>query len=283
MTTDTADSFEEGVQPITPSESTYPNLTQIWTLIGVFLLAQVPAALPMIGLQAAAEAYKLPFLDTIGQTLAYALGMGLTIWYAFRKRGSRELSFASVPVLAYLVSAVGLIAMGVLAEPIVSAIPMPEAIEELIRKAFTKHVILSAVIAAPILEEILFRGIILDGFLKNYRPAKAIIWSALIFGFIHFIPAQALNATFIGLALGWLYYRTRSLTLCMFLHFVNNGLSSLTFLSDDGLNMSENTTREWMGSDVYYVALLVGCALVCVAAYRYLNRILPTAPINQST
>ncbi|SOD88078.1 CPBP family intramembrane glutamic endopeptidase [Spirosoma fluviale] len=277
MTTSIANSFEEGVPPVTPPKNAYPVLSQIWVLVGVFILAQIPAAIPMIGLKAAADSYGLPFLDTIGQTLAYALGMMLTIWYAFRQRGSRALSFASVPIPAYLVSAVGLIAMGVLAEPIVSAIPMPDAVEELIRKTFTKNVILSAVIAAPILEEILFRGIILDGFLKNYRPTKAIIWSALIFGFIHFIPAQALNAAFIGIAFGWLYYRTRSLTLCMFLHFVNNGLSSLTFLSDEGLNMSENTTREWMGSDVYYVALLVGCAVVCVVCYRLLDRILPNA------
>ncbi|ADB41106.1 CPBP family intramembrane glutamic endopeptidase [Spirosoma linguale] len=271
---------EEHIQPILPSENAYPTLTEIWILVGVFILAQVPAALPMIGLKAAADAFELPFLDTIGQTLAYALGMMLTIWYAFRKRGSRALSFASVPVSAYLVSAVGLIAMGVLAEPIVSAIPMPDAMQEMIKKMFNKNMVVSAVIAAPVLEEILFRGIILDGFLKNYRPAKAIIWSGVIFGLIHLIPAQALNAAFIGIALGWLYYRTRSLTLCMFLHFVNNGLSSLSLLTDEALDMSQNQTREWIGSDLMYGTLLIGCLLTCLASYRHLNRILPTAQIN---
>ncbi|GAB2550317.1 lysostaphin resistance A-like protein [Spirosoma aerophilum] len=279
MTTVTSFSSEEHIQPVAPPQNAYPTLTQIWALIGIFLLAQIPAALPMVGLKAVADSYALPFLDTIGQTLAYSIGMGLTIWYAFRKRGSYSLSFASVPALAYLVSAVGLIAMGVLAEPIVSAIPMPDAVQEMINKMFNKNMVISAVIAAPILEEILFRGIILDGFLKNYRPAKAIIWSGIIFGLIHFIPAQALNAAFIGVALGWLYYRTRSLTLCMFLHFVNNGLSSLSLLTDETLDMSQNQTREWMGSDVYYMALLVGCAAACVACYRLLDRILPNAQV----
>lgn len=268
----------ENIQPDTGHKKAYPILTQIWALIGIFLLSQIPAALPMIGLKAAADSYGLPFLDTIGQSLAYIISMGLTIWYAFRKRGSRSLSFASVPLPVYLVSAVGLVAMGVLAEPIVSAIPMPDSIKKIVGELFTKHVIISAVIAAPILEEILFRGIILDGFLKNYRPAKAIIWSGVIFGFIHFIPAQALNAALIGVALGWLYYRTRSLSLCMFLHFVNNGLSSLTFLVEDKLDMSQNLTRQWMGSDAYYIGLLVGCAVAFVACYRFLNRVLPKAP-----
>lgn len=44
---------------------------------------------------------------------------------------------------------------------------------------------LTVVIAAPILEEILFRGVILQGLLKNYLPAKAIIWSSVIFGVAH--------------------------------------------------------------------------------------------------
>jgi membrane protease YdiL (CAAX protease family) len=279
MTTVIANSFEEGVPPTAPPTNAYPVLSHIWGLVGIFILSQIPAALPMIGLKAAADSYGLPFLDTIGQTLAYSIGVGLTIWYAFRKRRSYSLSFASVPALAYLVSAVGLTAMGVLAEPIVSAIPMPDAVQEMIKKMFNKNMVVSAVIAAPILEEILFRGIVLDGFLKNYRPAKSIIWSGVIFGLIHFIPAQALNAAFIGIALGWLYYRTRSLTLCMFLHFVNNGLSSLSLLTDEALDMSQNQTREWMGSDVYYIALLAGCAVACVACYRVLDRILPKVQV----
>jgi membrane protease YdiL (CAAX protease family) len=275
MTTVTSFSSGEPIQPVTPPKNAYPDLTQMWGLVGIFLLSQIPAALPMIGLKAAADSYNLPFLDTIGQALAYTTSMVLTIWYAFRKRGSRDLSFASVPIMAYVVAALGLLAMGILAEPIVSAIPMPNSLKQIVRELFSKHVILAAVIAAPILEEILFRGIILDGFLKNYHPAKAIIWSGVIFGLIHFIPAQALNAAFIGIALGWVYYRSRSLGLCMFLHFVNNGLSSLTFLVDENLDMSQNSTREWMGNDVYYIALLLGCAAACIACYRVLDRVLP--------
>lgn len=267
----------ENIQPDTLSVKAYPTLTQIWGLMGIFFLSQIPAALPMVGLKAAADTYELPFLDTVGQTLAYTTSLVLTIWYAFRKRGNRDLSFASVPVLAYFVAAVGLTAMGVLAEPVVSAIPMPDAVQKIVSQLFTKHVIISAVIAAPILEEVLFRGIILDGFLKNYRPAKAIIWSGAIFGFIHLIPAQALNAAFIGMALGWMYYRTRSLGLCMFLHFVNNGLSSLTFLVEDKLEMSQNLTREWIGNDTLYSGLLVSCAATCVISYRVLDRVLPKA------
>lgn len=277
MKTDTPTPSEIDQKITLQSQNAYPTRTQIWSLLGVFFLAQLPAALPMLGFRAAADSYDLPFLDTIGQTLAYTVSLLLTIWYAFRKRGSRDLSFASAPLVAYPVAAIGLIAMGIVAEPLVSATPMPDALQEMIKDMFSKHVIVSAVIAAPILEEILFRGIILDGFLKNYSPAKAIIWSGVIFGAIHLIPAQALNAAFIGIALGWVYYRTRSLWLCMFLHFVNNAVSSLEFLFEGEMDMSRNLTRVWTGNDTLYGVLLVGCAGICAGCYVYLNRILPKA------
>ena len=259
----------------------YPTLNQAWWLMGVFFLAQLPAALPAAGLKIAADHWSLPILDFIGQTLAYVIAMWLTIRYAFKQRESRKLSFNAAPIVAYPVAAIGLVAMSTLLEPLITVIPMPVALQEMIAKLFTKNMILSAVIAAPILEEILFRGIMLDGLLKNYRPAKAIIWSGVIFGCIHFIPTQAVNAMFIGFVFGWLYYRTRSLWLCMFLHFVNNAISSLTFLVGDTMDMSANTTRVWIGNDALYIGLLAGCALICGGCYVYLNRILtkPTQPV----
>ena len=78
------------------------------------------------------------------------------------------------------------------------------------------------VVAAPVLEELLFRGVILQGLLKNQRPWAAIAQSALLFGLIHVNPAQSLRAALMGLLLGWLYYRTRSLWLCMAMHSLNN-------------------------------------------------------------
>ena len=86
------------------------------------------------------------------------------------------------------------------------------------------------VIFAPLLEELLFRGILLEGFLKHMRPGVAIFWSALFFGGIHMIPAQAASAFIAGLFIGWLYWRTRSLWSCMLVHFINNFLSYGFFL-----------------------------------------------------
>ncbi|VTQ89162.1 CPBP family glutamic-type intramembrane protease [Hathewaya histolytica] len=78
------------------------------------------------------------------------------------------------------------------------------------------------VIVAPICEEILFRGIILEMFLKKYSTLKSILVSALMFGIIHGNFIQGVETFFIAIILGYIYYKTNSLLPCIFLHFVNN-------------------------------------------------------------
>jgi membrane protease YdiL (CAAX protease family) len=64
---------------------------------------------------------------------------------------------------------------------------------------------IGAIVLSPILEEIIFRRIILKGFLTNYTPKKAILFSAIIFGVMHGEPIQIINAFIIGLFFGWIY------------------------------------------------------------------------------
>lgn len=123
-------------------------------------------------------------------------------------------------------------AMGLISEQLAYLIPGTEALEYLMQDMLQPSVFtfFTIVICAPLLEEILFRGIIMDGFLKYKSPGESIFWSALFFGAIHLIPAQALSAFIAGLFIGWLYWRTRSLWACMFVHFINNLLSYGLFL-----------------------------------------------------
>lgn len=82
----------------------------------------------------------------------------------------------------------------------------------------------SVCVIAPVFEEIIYRGIILEQLSKKYSANKSIVISALIFGLIHANLHQSLNAFFIGLILGFIYIKTNSLLLCMFWHFTNNFL-----------------------------------------------------------
>ena len=79
-----------------------------------------------------------------------------------------------------------------------------------------------ACVLAPVLEEMLFRGIILRSFLRQYAKWTAIVGSATLFGFAHMNIYQFVGALIMGVFLGWLYERTRSLLPCIALHATFN-------------------------------------------------------------
>jgi membrane protease YdiL (CAAX protease family) len=86
---------------------------------------------------------------------------------------------------------------------------------------------LSLVVIAPLTEELIFRGLILRGLLARTSPWRAIVISALLFALIHVNPWQFPTAFVAGLVLGWAYFRTGSLTLCMAGHALHNSIALL--------------------------------------------------------
>lgn len=98
--------------------------------------------------------------------------------------------------------------------------------------------IFSVVIIAPFYEELVFRKFVLGGLLKRLSPFWSILISSFFFGLIHLNWLQGINAFLLGIILGWVYYKTKSIKLCMFGHFVNNmyamslGIVQEEFLSE---------------------------------------------------
>jgi membrane protease YdiL (CAAX protease family) len=89
---------------------------------------------------------------------------------------------------------------------------------------------LAVCVMAPLLEEMLFRGIVLRGFLQRYSRWQAIVGSALLFGAAHLNIYQFVVGLVMGTLLGWLYERTRSLIPCIALHAAYN--SGAVFIGD---------------------------------------------------
>jgi membrane protease YdiL (CAAX protease family) len=82
--------------------------------------------------------------------------------------------------------------------------------------------VLAVCVMAPLLEEMLFRGIVLRGFLQRYSRWQAIFMSALLFGAAHMNIYQFVVGFVMGTVLAWLYERTRSLIPCIALHAAYN-------------------------------------------------------------
>lgn len=88
--------------------------------------------------------------------------------------------------------------------------------------------ILGAVLIGPIVEEVIFRGIMLKGFLLNYSPKVAIFLSAVLFSLVHVQPTQLPGAFILGLFFAWVFYKTENLILVIILHSLANATSFLS-------------------------------------------------------
>jgi len=114
-------------------------------------------------------------------------------------------------------------------------LPPPAWFMELFSRLFDSDLgvwggILRIVIIAPIVEELIFRGVIMAGFSRIYHPVFAIFFSALLFALFHLNPWQ-FPATFaLGLILGWIRIRTGSVLACIAGHAIHNGLVFLSVI-----------------------------------------------------
>lgn len=218
-------------------EVAYPNIKATLVLFFILLLNSLIVAIPIVVIDINLP-NNLPILKSLIKLASYIIPLLLTINYAVRKSKKQQgypLSINFNKIQGWLVPVIIIGALGMIIPLAQSSgwIPMPESARKFFEKIFTKDIfsIAMAVIAAPILEEIICRGIILKGLLKNYPSYKAILISAIFFSVIHLNPWQAIPAFFSGLFLGWIYYKTQSVIPGMIIHATINATGmALLFL-----------------------------------------------------
>ena len=127
---------------------------------------------------------------------------------------------------------------------------------ELLEKAFTAKgpidgiiILLVVAIGAPLVEELLFRGVLFEELNRECSVKATIFLTALIFGCYHFNIIQSPNTFFMGLVLAYVYYKTRSIKASIIVHATNNILAMIPFL-DQGLSP--------LGICIYIVFLIIG-------------------------
>lgn len=86
-----------------------------------------------------------------------------------------------------------------------------------------------SVVMAPLLEEIVFRGLMQRALRKVLPAWPAILLSALFFGLWHRNTGQLIYTFFFGLLMGWLYEGSGKLRYPMLCHSWNNLLVTLCF------------------------------------------------------
>ncbi len=190
---------------------------------------------------------------------------------AFYNNGLNDEFAGKLSSLTLIIGVLMMIALKFVFGPIVEFMPNIEALDSILKQAFSLNLfsVIQAVIAAPLLEELIFRGVILKGFLRNYSPLKAILLSSFLFGVIHIIPGQVVASFFTGLLFGFIYWKTRSLLTSVLLHAINNGVILLLLFT---IKDPSDSILEIVGNREVYYVLIVVSVFVMVLGYMFIYK-----------
>ena len=212
------------------------------------------------------------------------LGTGISCWiiYHIRKKktniSSFNLSIENRRIIPLIVLVAIPLNLGI-AGPLIELVPMNDFFGDMIREIVLEMasdqgllMFTALVIAAPILEELIFRGIMLDGLLRIYSPTKAVIVSSLLFGLVHLNPAQFVGGALVGGFMGWVYVHTRSVMATILIHAAFN-LTAFTesyFIDvEEAIDMSY---AEILGGTTNYVLVVLGSVVVTLGCVFLLDK-----------
>ncbi len=82
-------------------------------------------------------------------------------------------------------------------------------------------------VLAPIVEELVFRGLLYGWIAGRWGGTAGLVVSSLAFAAAHYEPAHVVLVLPLGFLFGWLRRRTDSLLPSLFSHIVNNGFALL--------------------------------------------------------
>lgn len=252
----------------------YPNIAQSFGIVGIIILSMIIfSPLTFIG--------KDVLSNELVTLIYYLLSMGVAflIVNRIRKRETGFLnynfSFSNIKTILLVIITIIAIQIGLLS-PIVSLLPMPDFMKQIFLELSSQNGVLAfitIVVAAPVLEELIFRGIILDGLLKKYSPLKSIVVSSLLFGLVHLNPWQFITATLIGFFSGWVYYRTQKLTLSIIIHMANNlfAFVSMSFVEPEAM-FDQTLVEAYGGGMIYFILITIGAIALSIMGIYFLNK-----------
>lgn len=261
--------------------ASYPSLKQSFGLVLLTILISLGVGIPIYIIKSSIgdqNAELSSFFDVLAYSITFLLIIVLALKNSKKAIPKFKLKWSKVNPITLMLLPIITLAFILISEPASSFIPMPEYFQKLFEEAFKLNFFgfFMIVIAAPILEEILFRGLILEGLLKRFSPKKAIFWSAFLFGLVHMNPWQFVGGMLAGLLMGWLYYKSKSLIPGILVHFFNNLIAFLIMLNADKFsgNIIEESSLMGMINDNTQYFLIYGLAIAVFGlSLKYINKL----------
>lgn len=120
--------------------------------------------------------------------------------------------------------------------------------------------LISAVVLAPLIEEILFRGVIMK-LMERYGLWTAVIFSSLIFALMHMDPTSFVVIFILGMVFALVKYVTGSLWTTIIMHAANNAIGYFQYIYSDKI------------SDNAYMLIFVITAVLAPVMFMCIMRI----------
>jgi membrane protease YdiL (CAAX protease family) len=184
-----------------------------------------------------------------------------SLFHPSRNSVGATLGTLSLPIL-FVIPGLALVMLTAVSM-LVAVFPMSRWEQAMFERMMTNGfaTVVSTCILAPLLEEMLFRGIILRSFLNQYSRTRALLYSSLLFGLAHLNVYQLVIGFTLGMIAGWLYERTRSLWPSILLHASYNSLVTWLWLaSADSQQYLWDVPMGFWGASV--LLAFVGAALL---------------------
>jgi membrane protease YdiL (CAAX protease family) len=217
--------------------------------------------------------FPMPVTLTVQAVLVFVAFMGSAFWTVNRigNRLFEAIRLDMVSPLQCLLAVVGVIFAGALGDEVASLLhqwkpdffsigamgDIADAIAAATPAGFVAITIALSLLPA-ISEEVMFRGVVLQSFRRDMPAHFAVIYSAILFGLVHFSWLQGMSAGLLGCYLGALVLITGSIVPAMLAHLVNNLLWCL-------LSRYEPGFMDDVLQNGHSPALLGGCLVVMTA------------------
>jgi len=224
--------------PVTPVRSSMDAIWPVPVGFAVMVVYMALLALAVGAVKRSQDAYETAQIDDATSLLwmariwiGVAVVMGLAIAAAVLPRLSR--SSVAVPhaialgVLTFLAALPVVYGIAYVESLLFGELPPQKMVEMIGGSAEgSRELVLLAIIVAPLLEEIVFRGFFWAGLRRTRGPRFALIFTAILFGLVHVPPVAAvLPLAALGVFLAVLMERTGSVLACFVTHAAFNSFS----------------------------------------------------------
>lgn len=198
----------------------------------------------------------LIFLMTIGEALV--IGVPVAVFIAVGRPGKSTLKLAR-PRISEMLLTFGMAAGGygvfmflqILTQMALSSLGLPQQGLNISISTGWELAVWVAVlgILPAVAEEFAFRGVVLGIYERHLRPFWAILLSGILFGALHMQVAFFYFYIGLGIILGWVVYRSRSLWTGILYHFTHNTLAVvLSYLAQTYADSADQAASSVLGS-----------------------------------